>query len=242
MQNQSTVSKKILKSLLFVSILFAFEFSANAQSQVNMSVPISTDSIRKAKPDIDKPDKNGIYYVVEKMPQFPGGESELMNYIAKSIKYPADAQAKGIQGRIITRFVVNKQGKVEQAEIIRGVDLSCDNEALRVINAMPQFIPGEQNGEKVSVYYTLPITFKLTDNSKSTVNKEHAITGIYESFKITDTTKPLYIIDGKHATEAEFKAIKPENIKEISVLKNASAKAIYGTSGANGVVVITMKK
>ena len=188
----------------------------------------------KPEPKVTTDDK--IYNVIDKMPLFPGGEKELLNFIAKNLKYPVEAQKKGIQGKIIVRFVVTKEGKVENAEVIRGIDPSIDNEGLRVVNSLPDWTPGEQNGEKVSVYYTLPIAFKLERNSNSTVFREHA------SSEIIDTTKPLYMIDGKPATDAEVKALKPDNIKSINVLKDASATAVYGSRGANGVVEITMKK
>ena len=193
-------------------------------------------SVQDSKTTTQQPENENIYTVVEKMPQFPGGESELMNYISRNLRYPIEAMEKGIQGRIITRFVVNKEGKVEKAEILRGIDPNLDQAGLNVINSLPNFIPGEQNGKKVAVWYTLPIVFKLEGDSKNTVYKEHAIS------EIIDNTKPLYIIDGKPATEVEFKALKPENIKEVNVLKGGSATAIYGSRGANGVVVITMKK
>src|ERR1035437_8656444 len=123
---QKTIGKKIIQSLLFVPILFAFLFPVNAQSQANIPVPVSTDSLREANPGLDKPDKNGIYQIIEKMPQFPGGEKALLDYISKHLKYPVDAQEKGIQGRIIIRFVVSKFGKVENVEIVRGLYPSMD--------------------------------------------------------------------------------------------------------------------
>ena len=102
-----------------------------------------------------------IFTVVEKMPQFPGGDAELMKFIGKSIKYPVIAQENGIQGRVICAFVVNRDGSVVDAEVVRGVDPSLDKEALRVIGTMPKWSPGEQRGKPVRVKYTVPITFRL---------------------------------------------------------------------------------
>ncbi|MDD6210298.1 MAG: TonB family protein [Bacteroidales bacterium] len=103
-----------------------------------------------------------IFTVVEEMPQFPnGGEAGLLQYLAKSIKYPSIAQENGIQGRVICTFVINKDGKIVDAEVIRGVDPSLDKEALRVINSMPPWKPGKQRGKPVRVKYTVPITFRL---------------------------------------------------------------------------------
>jgi periplasmic protein TonB len=99
--------------------------------------------------------------VVEQMPTFPGGESELMAFISKNINYPASALENGIQGKVIVRFVVNKNGEVDRGELIRTLDPACDREALRIIKIMPKWIPGRQNGENVPVWFTLPINFRL---------------------------------------------------------------------------------
>ncbi len=102
-----------------------------------------------------------IFLVVEKMPEFPGGQGELMKFLAKSIKYPVIAQENGIQGRVTCSFVVNRDGTIVDATVVRGVDPSLDKEALRVINAMPKWSPGEQRGKPVRVKYTVPVTFRL---------------------------------------------------------------------------------
>lgn len=102
-----------------------------------------------------------IFTVVEVMPEFPGGDGELLKFIGKSIRYPVIAQENGIQGRVICAFVVNKDGTVVDAEVLRGVDQSLDKEALRVIGTMPKWSPGKQRGMPVRVKYTVPITFRL---------------------------------------------------------------------------------
>ena len=102
-----------------------------------------------------------IVAAVETMPEFPGGQGALLQYLAKSIKYPVIAQENGIQGRVSCSFVVNKDGSIVDAEVIRGVDPSLDKEALRVINSMPKWSPGKQRGKPVRVKYTVPVTFRL---------------------------------------------------------------------------------
>ena len=102
-----------------------------------------------------------IFMVVEEMPEFPGGQAALMSFIAKSIKYPVVAQENGIQGRVTCSCVVNKDGSIVDAEVIRGIDPSLDKEALRVINTMPKWKPGKQRGKPVRVKFTVPINFRL---------------------------------------------------------------------------------
>ena len=101
------------------------------------------------------------YEVVEQMPSFPGGDAELLTYISKTLKYPVIAQENGIQGTVIVRFVVSKNGAVEKVEVVRSLDSACDREAIRVVKSLPHWIPGKQNGANVAVYYTLPIKYKL---------------------------------------------------------------------------------
>jgi len=115
--------------------------------------------IKQTVTQIEEPDH--VYQVIEQMPQYPGGESELMSYIAKNLKYPVIAQENGIQGKVILRFVVSKSGQVDKIEVVRSLDPACDKEAVRVVRTLQRWIPGKQNGVNVSVYYTLPIAFKL---------------------------------------------------------------------------------
>ena len=98
---------------------------------------------------------------VEQMPQFPGGDAELMKFIGSNLKYPTIAAENGIEGRVVIRFVVGKDGNVSDVQVVRSLDPSCDKEAVRVVKTMPKWVPGKQNGRNVPVYYTLPVLFKL---------------------------------------------------------------------------------
>lgn len=98
---------------------------------------------------------------VEQMPQFPGGDKELMVFVAKNLRYPVVAAENRIEGRVVVKFVVSKTGDVTDIHILRGLDPSCDKEAVRVIKMMPRWIPGKQNGRNVPVYFTLPVVYKL---------------------------------------------------------------------------------
>ena len=102
-----------------------------------------------------------VFDVVEEMPKFPGGDDALIKFLHESIKYPAEAEKAGKQGRVVVTFVVNKDGSVDNAKVVRSVDEKLDAEALRVVNAMPKWQPGKQQGQEVNVKFTLPVTFKL---------------------------------------------------------------------------------
>lgn len=103
-----------------------------------------------------------IFVVVESMPEFPGGQQEMMKYIAENIKYPVIAQENGIQGRVICQFVIEKNGSVTDIQVVRSSgDASLDKEAERVIKTMPKWKPGKQRGKPVRVKYTIPVAFRL---------------------------------------------------------------------------------
>ena len=108
-----------------------------------------------------KVEENQVFEYVEQMPSFPGGPSALMQYLSKNIKYPPFAEEMNIQGRVVCTFVVERDGSVTDIRIVKSVDSSLDKEAIRVVSAMPKWIPGRQNGQMVRVKYTLPVTFRL---------------------------------------------------------------------------------
>lgn len=109
----------------------------------------------------EEKEETAVFFIVEEMPEFPGGQLALRTFIAQSIKYPVIAQENGIQGKVFVNFVVAKDGTITNAKIFRGVDPSLDKEALRVVNSLPKWKPGKQGGKPVRVSYTVPINFVL---------------------------------------------------------------------------------
>jgi TonB family protein len=107
-----------------------------------------------------------IFQAVENVPEFPGGQEGLMKFLSENTRYPVIAKDHGIQGRVIVRFVVSKTGEISNVEVLRGVDPSLDREAVRVVESMPAWKPGTQRGKAVNVYFTIPIQFSLSDDSK----------------------------------------------------------------------------
>ena len=110
----------------------------------------------------EEPEEQTIFEVVEQMPEFPnGGMAGLMQYLSKNIKYPTIAQENGTQGRVTVQFVINRDGSIVDAKVLRGVDPYLDKEAIRVISSMPKWKPGMQRGKAVRVKYTVPVMFRL---------------------------------------------------------------------------------
>ena len=111
---------------------------------------------------VEEEEEEVVFVVVEKMPEFPGGQQALFKYLSENVKYPVIAQENGIQGRVICQFVVNRDGSIVDVEVVRsGGDPSLDKEAIRVIKSMPKWKPGKQRGKPVRVKYTVPVNFKL---------------------------------------------------------------------------------
>lgn len=152
-------------------------------------------------PQISTDPSDLVFTVVEVMPEFPGGQGALLQFLAKSIKYPVIAQQNGIQGRVTCSFVVGKDGVIRNIEVIRGVDPSLDLEAARVISMMPKWKPGMQKGKEVSVKYTVPVTFRLQgkeDNKPTPLpagegDNEITVVG-YGEQKSADTSSQVFAI------------------------------------------------
>lgn len=105
-----------------------------------------------------------ILTVVEIHPEFPGGYENMMKFLAKNIKYPKKAKRKGVEGRVIVQFVVNKEGKIEDIKIIKDIGEGCGEEAARVVRKMPDWTPEYQKGKPVKVRFNLPVKFELTED------------------------------------------------------------------------------
>lgn len=118
-------------------------------------------SFAQQKP-VEKVDSDGVYLVPDQLPEFPGGIQAMMKFLSTNIKYPVEAQKKGISGRVIVQFVIMEDGTLDQAKVIRGVDPLLDEEALRVVKSMPKWKPGMDRGEAVKVRFTAPIMFNLS--------------------------------------------------------------------------------
>lgn len=113
-----------------------------------------------SKPDSKTPDPDQIF-VAEQVAQFPGGDAALMKWLANNIRYPQRAQEEGIQGKVIVKVVIEKDGRITDPVIVKGVDKDLDREAIRVVRNMPSWKPGMNNGQVVRSYFFLPISFNL---------------------------------------------------------------------------------
>ncbi|MEP7128126.1 MAG: TonB family protein [Chitinophagales bacterium] len=105
--------------------------------------------------------KPEIFMYVEQMPEFPGGQTELIKYLQKNLRYPAAARENGIEGKVVLQFVVDEGGRISDLQVVRDIGGGCAEEAERVVRNMPPWKPGKQNGNAVKVYFKLPVTFKL---------------------------------------------------------------------------------
>src|SRR5690554_4243287 len=154
MNKTKSSSLKLAKYLLMLPMFFVLIAANSVYAREN------EQSVNEPPP-VKKEVTEEIFVVVEEQPVYPGGVEAMMKFLADSVKYPVEAQDKGIQGRVIVNFVVNKDGSIDDVNIVRGVDPSIDAEAVRVIESMPKWKPGKQRGKEVNVRYTLPVVFRL---------------------------------------------------------------------------------
>ncbi len=126
---------------------------ATAETRIDVNT-IITEEVEKVDP---------VFLIgqLDDDPEFPGGMLGLQKYLIGAVKYPVAALERGIQGTVYLSFIINKEGKVENVKILRGIETTLDNEAFRVVNSLPQWKPGRQNGRPVKVSYQVPIKFQL---------------------------------------------------------------------------------
>lgn len=190
-----------------------------------------SESAQQPQTSVKNNTEEQVFTVVEEMPEYPGGMSEFMKFIAQNIKYPADALQGKVEGRVIARFVVCKDGSISDIEIMRSVSPSLDAEAVRVLKLMPKWKPGRQRGRAVPVKFTVPVTFRL-EKPKTDV----------ASPSVSALPKDVAVfVDGKRISEKEFAAINPKQIEFVKVIKDKSKLGEYGVTDKNGVILIKMK-
>lgn len=159
----------LLKYLLALPILMLMFFALSCKDAIEEQLGFEKPQIADKEQIVDYDanalipieNKEDVFVRVEQMPQFPGGEKALMEFIQQNIVYPQEARDAGLEGMVVIQFNVNEDGSLSDAEIARGVDMGCSEEALRVVESMPDWIPGKQNGKNVKVKFTLPVRFKL---------------------------------------------------------------------------------
>ena len=129
--------------------------------QVNDAVK-AVQVVEEVKPEVKvAPEPEKIFEAVEQQASFPGGQSALMKWLSSNLRYPELAQQNNVQGKVIVKFTVEKDGSITNPTVVRGVDKELDKEAIRVVRKMPKWSPGKNNGAAVRSYFTLPVTFKL---------------------------------------------------------------------------------
>ena len=195
-----------------------------------------------------------IFTTVEENPSFNGGIVELYRFIGKNLRYPIEARNKHVDGKVFVKFIVRADGSTSDISVLKGIGAGCDEEVVRVIGMMPKWNPGKQSGKPVSVYFTMPVSFILEEGSKEVKKydqvKENNIRVRLDGtqLEVENKTAPinsgnmLWVIDGVAVDKDAIKDVEPENIESISVLKDGSAKAIYGEKGKNGAIIVTTKK
>lgn len=200
----------------------------------SMTAGVTAAERAAAAPDVKAGDGgDGAFDVVETPPSFPGGMGELVKFLQENIKYPAAAVTGKVEGKVIVRFVVDKEGTVRDVEVARSVSPELDAEAVRVVKAMPKWSPGRQEGKAVNVRYVLPVTFSMGGGKPSVQTV---------TLPSPSQSEAYIVVDGKHVSAEEFGRINPNSIQRIEAFKGKDAVDRYGDVAANGAMVVTLKK
>lgn len=230
------VKFKYLFIVPLVLAMLAFTSSRNSIGLISNSTPSEAESIRKYGAN----DTLMAFAEVDKAPIFPGCENEddtkecfkkrVFQHISKHFNYPKEAEEKGIHGQVNTLFTISEDGSIQNIKL-RGPHKLLENEVKRIISRLPKMKPGIHEGKKVNVGFSVPIMFKLDESTTVDLFK-----------KGTEGLEPIFMVNGKSSSQAEVRAIDPDDIEYMSVLKGEAAKKQYGEKGKNGVVQITLKK
>ena len=210
---------------------------------------VEQDDIETVEGEVEVPAQESpaddAFDVVEQMPEYPGGPKALMEFLNNNVQYPAEAEKAGIQGRVIATFVVEKDGSISNAKVVKSVDPLLDAEALRVIGAMPNWKPGMQNGKIVRVKYTVPLSFHLDGGGEEIdhlCREDGTIVDIDIEKGDTTIAKPLFIVDGKVMDGRKVYSINPKTIERYYMQNGQEAIEKYGDKAKDGVFLITLKK
>jgi len=247
MKTRKSPLRQVSLKLLLVLPLFLFTVLAlNSCSASKKAGRLKTEI---APPPIVRDDEP--FVVVEEMPLFQGGDSMLLAYIGKNTKYPEAAKLNNIQGRVIVRFCVTKEGGVNRISVLRGVSSELDTEAIRVVSTLPTFKPGKQGGKPVDVWYMVPITYALGKSSEAlslppslppppppppTPGNEDVFTQVEEMpvFKDGDAGLLKFICDStKYPKEAKTNNISGKVIVKFIVEKDGSVSNAEILRGVN---------
>jgi len=222
--------------------------------------PAEKKAVQKEKSIPEKQDETKVYSQVDQMPQYPGGEIELMKLIRNNLKYPVIAAEKGISGTVLVQFVVSKNGKITRIKVVRGIGSGCDEEAIRVLEKMPDWTPGKQGGRVVNVACTIPFKFVFTSKGQESQPGSPSLKGDFGEVNVTaygipktvevrktlnvdsllnSDKKPIVFLDNR---EVKISEVKLEDVASISVLRDESATKVFGEKGKNGVILISSKQ
>ncbi|MDR2816838.1 MAG: M56 family metallopeptidase, partial [Proteiniphilum sp.] len=159
MNKTKSPALKLVKYVLMLPLFFLFIAANSIYAAQNEAKTAAAHNLPEPPPEKKVAETDEVFILVDVLPEFPGGTEAMMRYLVDNIRYPVEAQKKGIQGRVICSFVIMKDGNINDINVVRGVDSLLDAEAVRVIRTMPKWKPGEQQGKIVNVKYTIPLVF-----------------------------------------------------------------------------------
>lgn len=211
---------------------------ATSEFQISSGPQFSQANFEQQPPLLPEAPEDPIFLTAEVLPSFPGGMDAFVQFLKDNLVYPQEARLSNTQGTVFVSFVVEKDGRLTNIKVIRGIGKGCDEEAMRVIKAMPKWVPASQRGETVRLQFNVPIRFVLNRNES-----DQDDTDGQAFIRIPGAENVVVYVDGKKietGVENLNNIITPDRIESVKVLKGEEARTLYGHE--NGVVVITSKQ
>ena len=202
--------------IFFTAALICFSLMLFSQIQTQDS----TSTTSPLPPD------EMVFTFVEQMPEYPGGQEKMMQFIMDNLKYPTQAKDDGVMGKVVAQFIVKEDGSISEIKILRDIGDGCGDEVMRVIGLMPKWMPGKQNGKAVNVVFTLPVTFKLDGGEDVAVS---FIGGDKEWLSFLKQNSKLKLVDEESSNLNEvilkFKVDENGVAKDVQVFNSGGKEA-----------------
>jgi TonB family protein len=263
LHKEKSARRGILKYGLFLPLFALTLLISSATIRKNETIRLAAEGIPLDRPlnvveeeTFPAAQAKALDFVsVDTPPSFPGGIEKFYAFIGKNIKYPPQAVKKNVQGKVFLQFIVEEDGRLSNIKVDRSLSPEIDQEAKRVLELSPAWIPGTKDNQPVRVLYHIPVSFTLSGGSAAPsskrkkvviLRKETTLTPEAKSgvtVRITETTakKPAYIVDGRQADAQMIQKLDPNNIERIDVIKSTAGQRYEGLSNKDGLVIIKTK-
>ncbi len=226
---------------VFASPTFVETLDEVTEVKITKKIETSEQVTKEITPYHSIKSEEEPFLICEKMPTFQGGDlSDFRMWLMTQLRYPEEAAKKGIKGIVVAKFIVEKDGSVDEIEIIRSPDQTLSDEVIRLLESSPKWVAGEQEGKPVRVNFTLPVQFNIANDEPKSTDGELLATNDPKPKSTMDESNVVYIVNGKVSLN-KLGDLSAEHIQSIDVVKDKSRNAEFGVDSDADLVIVTLR-